>query len=98
MVDNSIYAIYDDSIRKFYVDGTYKILLKKENIYDFSFSPNEHYASVFANDSLFVYNLDDGSNQLIYISEKILWSSNRFTASLPSQASFTLCPSLSSNS
>jgi len=64
--DDVFFAMKGDSLFKFFPDLTAECLLTKEYLYDFSVSPSENYALVFADDSLFLYDLKKNIKEPIF--------------------------------
>jgi hypothetical protein len=64
--DDIFFAMKGDSLFKFFPDLTTECLLTKEYLYDFSVSPSENYALVFADDSLFLYDLKKNIKEPIF--------------------------------
>ncbi len=71
-IDDSFFGFKDDTLYRFFPNGSSINILSKNNLYDFNISPSEKFAVVFANDSIFLYNFQTNSYKNIYNVGKIL--------------------------
>ena len=66
------FAMKSDSVYKFFPDLTAELLLTTKYLYDFSVSPSENYTLVFADDSLFLYDLKNNTKESIFEVGRVL--------------------------
>ena len=69
--EDAFYALTEDSLFKFFPNGERQFFLSRKNIYDFSVSPTEQFIFVFANDSIFLYDLKGGSSKFVLFLERM---------------------------
>jgi hypothetical protein len=76
--EDSFWGLKGDSLFKFYPSKGSQCILVKEKIYDFSVSPSGRNVLVFANDSLFLFDLYSKTFESIYIVGRTLGINRKY--------------------
>jgi len=79
--NDSFFGFKKDSLFQIFPEKKSKFLLHKNKLYDFIISPSEESALVYANDTLFLYNLITNQNSIIFSVGKILGINRKFLRS-----------------
>ena len=78
-IDDCFFGLKEDSLVKINPsDNNQTLLFYKKHIYDFSISPTENYALVFAEDSLFLFDLKEKEINTIYVPGKVLGINRKY--------------------